>query len=213
MKLPQGEYLHDFITKHNLRECLELGFYHGVSSAYLAGAIQDLGSGTLTTIDLLRARDLRPNIEYVLASLGLAQYVEHYFEPASYTWRLMKFLEAGRHERYDFCYIDGGHTWDCTGFAFFLVTKLLKPGGWLLLDDLNWTIEVSKKLAALPWAMRLPLEQRQTPQVRNVYELLVKTDPQYGDFSVRGEWAFARKLPRSAPALDTAGSPCVGESK
>jgi hypothetical protein len=53
----------------------------------------------------------------------------------------MKLLEVHADPIYDFCYIDGGHSWDVSGFGFFLVEKLVRPGGWLLFDDLDWTYE------------------------------------------------------------------------
>ena len=51
MRLDQGRMFYDFIVANRLHIGLELGFFHGVSTAYLAGALQDLGSGNLITID------------------------------------------------------------------------------------------------------------------------------------------------------------------
>jgi predicted O-methyltransferase YrrM len=45
--------LYDFIIKNELRDCLELGFAHGVASCYIAAAIDELGGGKLTSVDLL----------------------------------------------------------------------------------------------------------------------------------------------------------------
>ena len=36
MQFRQAERLRSFVSTHRLRNCLELGFYHGVSSAYIA---------------------------------------------------------------------------------------------------------------------------------------------------------------------------------
>jgi predicted O-methyltransferase YrrM len=36
MTLSQATRLSEFISSNGIRECLELGFYHGVSSAYIA---------------------------------------------------------------------------------------------------------------------------------------------------------------------------------
>jgi hypothetical protein len=41
----------------------------------------------------------------------------------------------------------------------------------------------------------MPPEERITPQVRKVYELLVKPHPSYGDFRTEDGWAYAHKLP------------------
>src|SRR5216684_169136 len=66
MRLDQAEQLFSFLRSYDLKTCLELGFYHGVSSAYIAGALQELGTGSLTTIDLEWARQLKPNIYEIL---------------------------------------------------------------------------------------------------------------------------------------------------
>jgi predicted O-methyltransferase YrrM len=198
MRLEQGEIIYDFIHYHHLSNCLELGFYHGVSSAYIAGAIQELGDGSLTTIDLQWARELQPNIHDVLISLGLEDLVTVYYEPTSYSWRLMKFLESGTQNEFDLCYIDGGHTWQSTGFAFFLVSRLLKPGGWIIFDDLDWTHR-DPTVKGEQRIQEMPPEERGVPQVRKVYELLVKMDKDFCDFFVNRQWGFARKrVPRCA---------------
>ena len=38
-------------------------------------------------------------------------------------------------------FLDGSHNFDIDGLAVVLAEKLLRPGGWLLLDDLDWTYE------------------------------------------------------------------------
>ncbi len=188
MTLEQGKELTAFLHRQKLTKVLELGFFHGVSSCYFAAAMQEVGGDPIVTVDLLSARDRSPNIEELLARCGLGDHAEFHYEPISYNWRLMKLIEDGR-RRFDFCFIDGGHDWYNTGFAFFLVDKLIEPGGWILFDDLDWTMEHVDK----PWAQRRPAEERTTPQVRKVWELLVKQHPDYDDFHEQGRWAFARK--------------------
>ena len=64
---------------------------------------------------------------------------------STYTWFLKKQVEArsdaaGNCEPlYDFCYLDGSKDWTTDGLAVVLIEKLLRPGGWLLMDDLDWT--------------------------------------------------------------------------
>ncbi|MDJ0569896.1 MAG: class I SAM-dependent methyltransferase, partial [Pleurocapsa sp. MO_192.B19] len=123
-----------------------------------------------------------------LAKCGYLDLVDFYYEPVSYNWRLMKLIEEQK--TFDFCYLDGGHDWYNTGYAFFLVDKLLQPGGWILFDDLDWTMEhIDAK-----WALKKPLEERITPQVRKVWELLVQTHPNYTNFQERGSWGYAEKI-------------------
>ncbi len=117
-----------------------MGFLHGKSSAYLAAILEDLGRGHLTTIDRKAAQEFEPNIFNTLERVGLSHRVTPIFAHRSHTWELCKMIQSGQGPRFDFCYFDGGHTWDVTGFGFVLVDLLLKPGGWILFDDLDWTI-------------------------------------------------------------------------
>ena len=57
----------------------------------------------------------------------------------SFTWELQKLIAQVPRPRFDLCYFDGGHTWDNTGFGVLLVDILLRPGGILVLDDMNWS--------------------------------------------------------------------------
>jgi predicted O-methyltransferase YrrM len=192
MSPEQGRRVTDFIAAHDLRYCLELGFAHGIGTAYLAHAVCHRG-GKVTAIDLEAARLRQPDIYTTLrrARVDPAE-VEIYFEPSSYTWRMMKFLEAGRAGTFDFIYIDGAHKWEVDGLAFYLSEKLLRPGGWVLFDDLNWTFE-SPSLQSLDWVRCMAPDERRTPQVRKIWELLVKANPAFDQLLEEDDWAFARK--------------------
>lgn len=188
MTLKKAQVMQDFIHKHNLSSILELGFYHGVSTCYMAAALESVHQGSIVSIDLHSAQKRQPNIEELLEKCGYLDRVEFYYEPVSYNWRLMKLIEA-QEKTFDLCYLDGGHDWYNTGLAFFLVDKLMQPGGWIIFDDLDWTMEHINA----PWALRKPEEERITPQVRKVWELLVKSHPDYGNFFEQGGWGFAQK--------------------
>ena len=193
MAFSQAQLMRQVILENQFQSVLELGFRHGVSTCYMAGALDDLGRGSIVTIDLAGARNAEPNIDRLLAELGLTRFVTVFYEPTSYIWRLMKFLEEDASPRFDFCYIDGAHDWATDGFAFFLVDRLLKPGGLIIFDDLEWTYETSPALRNTEKVRLMPHDERSTPQIRRVYELLVKPHPAYGEFAVRDGWAFARK--------------------
>ncbi len=193
MTVEQAKDMTDFILKNRFRNILELGFEHGVSTCYIAAALDEQGEGQITTIDLDDARSVNPNIETLLGKLNLKKYVTVYYEPTSYIWRLLKMIEEDPSPRFDFCYIDGAHTWFVDGFAFYLVDRLLVPGGWIIFDDLDWTFDTSPVLRQTEFVKSMPLEERTTPQIRKVYELIVKPHPAYGNFLVKEGWAYARK--------------------
>lgn len=194
MGATQAKVITDVILKNQFRNILELGFRHGVSTCYMAGALEELGGGKITTIDLLSARDAEPNIDQLLGSLGLSKFATVFYEPTSYTWRLMKMLEEDPSPRFDFCYIDGAHDWFTDGFAFFLVDRLLEPGGLIIFDDLDWTFESSPTLKDTERVKKMPQDEKGIPQVSKVFELLVRPHPSYGEFTKKDGWAYARKI-------------------
>jgi predicted O-methyltransferase YrrM len=189
----QAAKIYQHFAKYRPRDVLELGFAHGVSSCYMAGALEESGGGHLTTIDRGSAERRQPNIYELLEGCGLTHLVTVALTETSYTWELMAYLEAGPQPRFDFVYVDGAHLWDVDGFAFFLLDRLLEPGGWVLFDDLNWTLDTSPSLKDAEWVLRLPSHQRTTPQIRKVYELLVRTHELYGEFRDEEGWGWARK--------------------
>lgn len=60
----------------------------------------------------------------------------------TYAWTLFEMLQRG--EQYDCIYVDGHHTFYIDMPAMLLAHDLLKPGGYLLLDDIPWTLDFLK---------------------------------------------------------------------
>lgn len=193
MKPRQARILTDLVREHQLKDVLELGIMHGVSTCYLADTLRDMGDGHVTSLDLETSRDNEPNAHSLLAQLGLTDMVTIRLDPTSYVWTLMKMLEEDPTPRFDLCYLDGAHDWFADGFAFFLVDKLLRPGGWLVLDDIGWSFASSPALMATERVQQMPSEQRDAQQVRKVWDLLVKTHPSYEEFTIVDDWGLARK--------------------
>ncbi|MDD3149319.1 MAG: class I SAM-dependent methyltransferase [Candidatus Gastranaerophilales bacterium] len=194
-----AEILRNVFIEHNVKNVLELGFSQGASTCYMAAILDELCSeeGKITTIDRELSKNKLPNIETNLKKLNLEKYVEIFYEHRSYIWRLHKFLEEKPLRQYDFCYIDGEHVWDTDGFAFFLVDRLLKPGGIVVFDDLTWTIASTLKSypERRPKYAHLSEEEMATPQIGKVYDLLVCGHENYHNFKLLNNnyWGFAQK--------------------
>ncbi|RXJ84394.1 O-methyltransferase [Arcobacter cloacae] len=194
MTLSQANEITKFIEKNNLLNILELGFAHGVSTTYMANKLKQMNKGgSITCIDLEHSKDRVPRIETLLNEIDELDRVKIYFEPTSYLWRLMKFLEEDSNPKFDLCYLDGAHSWFVDGFAFFLVDKLLKPGGWIIFDDMNWTYSNSPSNKNLEKVKIMPEDEKTTPQIKKVFDLLVKTHPNYHNFKETKQWGYAQK--------------------
>lgn len=205
MSLEKGIEMTSFIREHHLTRVLELGFAHGVSTCYIASAVLAEGGGSVVSIDLPSARLRSPSAEDLLARCGCRDLVSLHYEPTSYNWSLMRMLEAAKRPQFDLCFIDGAHSWEVDGFAFFLVDQLLAPGGWIIFDDLEWTFASSPTASGTERVQLMPENERTSPQVGKVYQLLVRTHPGYGNFRVWGQWAYAQKISASpsAPPIRT----------
>ena len=192
MTLDQARRLEKLVEEHALRDFLELGFAHGVGTSYLA-SLAARRDGRVVAIDRAEARERQPSAPETLAATNLAARVDMCFEPTTYNWRLMRMIEDGRGPRFDLCYLDGAHNWTVDGLAFSLVDQLLRPGGWIVFDDLNWTYATSS-IRDEPWVLELGDDERTEAHVRKVWDLLVLPNPRYGSFREEGNWGFAQKL-------------------
>ncbi len=199
-----GRRVYDHIRATRPGEVLELGTAHGVSAAYMAAALEANGHGELTTVDHGGA-SYDPAPEDVLERAGVAHRVRIVREHSSYNWWLGQQIEAASDAagnavpRFDFCYLDGAKNFNVDGLAVILIEKLLRPGGWLLMDDLEWTYEDN------PWIVPsgdgrplgpLSESERTEPHLRAVFELILKPHPSFARFRREDEWyGWAQKVP------------------
>ena len=124
-------------------------------------------------------------------------------EPTSYTWFLKRQIAARSAKGtcrplYDFCFLDGAKNWTIDSAAFFLVDKLLRPEGWLLFDDLQWTYarkqgEGKSSSDGIDLRAMGP-DERNEPHIELIFQLLVMQHPAYANFRIKDNWwAWAQK--------------------
>lgn len=161
----------------------EIGVYQGATVAAVARLLPDK-----STIHLY---DFKDRLEQTQAALeGISDLADRnldvHLHPNtrllydSYNWTLAKALNDGI--SYDFVYIDGAHTWHHDALAFFLIDRMLKPGGVVVFDDYTWSLNTSPTMnpQAFPDIVhQYTSEQLAARQVQMVVDLLVKTDPRY----------------------------------
>jgi len=201
----QGRVLYQHIRENRPGNLLELGTARGGSAVFIAAALDANGAGHLTSVDSTRWQWLDPTPRQVLEKAGLSSWVTLDKQFSTYTWFLKaeieKRLDAAGSVRpeYDFIFLDGSKNWSADGFAVVLAERLLRPGGWLLLDDLGWNYE---KHCEAPGHYEIEIsklsdEERIQPHLRAVFDLLIRTNPAFDQFVVQDHWwGWARKSPR-----------------
>jgi len=198
----QGRRLYDHVREQRPEAVLEIGTWAGASAAYMAAALEANGAGKLTTVDRGEtSRYLKP--EETIERAGLSHRVELVkVRDSSYDWHLAQLVrersdaEGNCEPLYDFCYLDGAHNLAIDAAAVVFIEKLLRPGGWLLLDDLDWTYEEGSDESVQSDGVTHPLseEERAVPHVRLVYDLIVRQHPAFSRFHDDGSWGWAQKL-------------------
>jgi predicted O-methyltransferase YrrM len=209
--------VYDHIRETRPESVLELGTAHGVSAGYIAAALEANGHGHLTTVDH-GAAAYDPPPERVLGDL--AHRVTIVRAHSSYNWWLMRQIEAASDEHgncepaYDFAYLDGAHNFTVDGLAVVLIEKLLRPAGWLLMDDLDWTYRENPWFEPRPGEGGNPApfgplsdDERDAGQVRAVFEVVVKQHPSFSRFVDEDAWyGWAQKNPDAPRRYELASS-------
>jgi predicted O-methyltransferase YrrM len=214
-----GRRVYDHVRRTRPGQTLELGTAHGVSAAYIAAALEANGAGTVTTVDHGGAA-YDPSPEDMLKRAGLEHRVQIVREHSSYNWYLKQQIEAASDAagnctpRYDFCYLDGSKNWNIDGLAVVLIEKLLRPNGWLLMDDLQWTYGDNKWITPNGDGNPLgPLSDSELnePHLLAVFELIVKQHPSFTRFIREDEWyGWAQKGADGARRYELATSRPLG---
>jgi predicted O-methyltransferase YrrM len=196
MSPAQGRLVYDHLVSTGASDVLELGTAHGVSAAYMAAS-----GARVTTVDHAGAA-YDPAPEDVLRRAGVADRVTVAREFSTYTWWLKERIaeRSDAHGNvepcFDFVYLDGAKNWTIDGLAVVLAEKLLRPGGWLLMDDLQWTYDRGREETDGIVHRELSEPERREPHLRAVFDLIVAQHPSFTELRRQDEWwGWARKAP------------------
>lgn len=207
--IDEGWELYQFILREKPARILELGHAHGVSTLYMAAALEETGGIAIDSVDLAAAAGRTPNLEQLLEKAGLQSLVNVHREINSYTWFLKKKIEeqsgSGVCEPiYDFCFIDGPKNWTIDGLAFFLVEKLLRENGWILFDDYQWTHSkhVGREVTDGISVRSLGDDEVSQPHIERIFKLLIMQHEKFSNFMVQDKWwAWAQKIDSGSKVL------------
>jgi predicted O-methyltransferase YrrM len=197
----QGQVIYEHILETQPTDILELGTASGASAAYMAAALDELGRGSITTLDRGQWVPSPPPEQRAFGKVPeLLRYVRFERPPhSSYDWWMLRDIERRSDADgnctpgYDFCYLDGAHDFTIDGLALFLIEKLLRPDGWVLLDDLNWSYAADNTGHDLS---TLSEDEINAPHVRLIFDVLIKQHPSFTELRVQdGSWGWAKKAP------------------
>jgi predicted O-methyltransferase YrrM len=156
----EGEFITGIITQDSsIHRTVEIGCAYGVSSLYICGALAGRDGAKHIIID--------PN-EYTgykgIGAANLKRAGMDFFEViAAGSEFALPGLAEKQAGAFDLVFIDGWHTFDQTLLDLFYANRLLRVGGYIIVDDCNW-ISVAKAVAyfakypayqcwgQLPWA-------------------------------------------------------------
>jgi predicted O-methyltransferase YrrM len=206
----RGRLLYEHIRKNRPEKLLELGTARGGSAVFLASALEANQAGHLTTVDSTRWTWSDPTPQEVLDRAGLSHRVTFDKRFSTYSWFLKTEIEQRLtgdgtvRPEYDFIFLDGAKNWSTDGIAVVTAEKLLKPGGWLLLDDLGWNYGEHASDSAWHYEIeiaKLSDAERTEPHLRRVFDLLIRTNPAFDEFVIQDNWwGWARKSQAAGPA-------------
>ncbi|MCD8477774.1 MAG: class I SAM-dependent methyltransferase, partial [Sulfurospirillum sp.] len=188
-----ADFIYNFIIENKIQNILELGIAHGTATCYMAAALNEIGKGRITAVDLQSvAEHFKPSCEEQLKKCNLEKYVEIHRMKTGYNWFLHNEIKESTtdnkcQEKYDLCIIDGPKNWIIDSSAFFLVDKLLKKGGYIIFDDYSWTYEDANNRRESTDGIQhdsLSNEELKIPHIKEIFDLLLKQHPNYSNFKV-----------------------------
>lgn len=207
----QGRRLWDHFGRFRPKLVFDIGTMYGASAVYMASAMKSFGiDGRVITVDSAqgeRSSELDQWCRAFFEQTGVADIVEPVrIEHSSYAWWCMEQVaqrttKTGRvRADVDFVYLDGAKslTLDTTSVVF--LAQVLRPGGWLLLDDIGWTHEEHPEhtpVIGLGNGATYHFSKDETvePQLRRVFDLVVEQLPWFDRTYDDGWWGWARRKP------------------
>jgi predicted O-methyltransferase YrrM len=129
-----AEALHEAVLAERPNTVVEVGMAYGASSLAILGALDELGSGQLISVDPNQRTQWEGRGLAVVAEAGFSERHQLIEEPSYLA--LPELLRRG--QRLDLAYVDGWHTFDYALLDFFYLDRMLGPGGVVGFNDCGW---------------------------------------------------------------------------
>lgn len=134
MPLKAGRWITQFIQEHGIKDVLEIGTLHGVGACYLGAAVAPAG-GTVITVDVPDSKEKQPCAEQLVQELRLTNVT--ILRPENGAGQYLREQLFHGEKKFDLVYLDADHRFLPTIYFFALCAALVKPGGFILVDDME----------------------------------------------------------------------------
>jgi predicted O-methyltransferase YrrM len=129
----QGAALADLVAAEGARATVEVGFALGLSCLHIcAGLLRSSAGGSHVAIDPTERPHWRNAGRLLVERAGVAPMVELVEEESQVA--LPRFHAEGRH--FDVAFVDGDHRFDPAFVDIYFMTRIVRPGGLILVDDM-----------------------------------------------------------------------------
>jgi predicted O-methyltransferase YrrM len=196
--------IYDHITGEKAHSCIELGTGFGATACVMAAALDEIGGGRLVTVDISLHQPV--NVEVLMEHVGLDNsLVDVVVDNLGYNWYLPDLIKQqtkqGRCQpMFDFCLLDGAHEWEPDALAFHLVSRLLKIGAWIAVDDLNFNLRMipTQREPYIHYTDR----ELDAYQMAMVFDIVVRPHLDFAEFCITHDdrIGWARKVSAKADA-------------
>lgn len=181
--------LFDLALSFERPQILEVSCCYGKATAYLATAAR-LHNGRVRSVDQYRLWWRGRTAADLVNQVGASGWCDITFEQDA-RWYLLELLTANPGEWIDLAFVDASHSVEVDAFIALAAWTHLRPGGVLVLDDLDWT---AKQHAQPDW----PFSRPSHPHVRTIYDYIralpdVDEAIEWGRAQVEWSWGLLRK--------------------
>ena len=184
----------------SIRRTLEVGCGYGVSALAICGATRGRDGAAHTMIDPNQSTEWHDAGVAALRRAGLDRF-ELIAEPSEFALPRLAQSAPGA---YDFVFIDGWHTFDHTLLDIFYADRLVRAGGYIVIDDATMA-SVSKAVSCLAtfpgYEPAGSAEDGAATASRTLARALMRTLPRF-----TREWLLPRAI---AGRLDRARQPSM----
>jgi predicted O-methyltransferase YrrM len=152
-----GEALRELVSAEGAERTIEVGLALGISALWFCQALEANG-GRHVAVDPFQQESWNGAGLRTLREAGVGEVVEVIEEESQLA--LPRLVVEGR--EFDFGFIDGDHRFDGAFLDLYYMTRLVRPGGLIVLDDL-WMPSIRMAVAYAERNLELTLEPNALP--------------------------------------------------